>query len=608
MRKMDDKRDAQEALNRSLSGLRENPLLAQRIIAEAKGEKKPMRMNHKWKGLIIALAIFLALTGTAYAAFSSQVAEFFATHWGSDMGDWLLEGKVAQVGESVTVADVSFTLDEVVYRNRGLYGVGTVRALNENDILVPFDYADDPEYFAVNEDAQALARQARETGKRLVCPEVRISQVSVDGGSMLNIGCVGYYDVRNEDGSITFSFEAEDGYALEEGETYQAILHLRVQPVNENGLIQYDDSQIQEWTVAFAPVILPDAPQATAQAEPVAIQQDGYEIVTGPAYQETGTTPVYKAAETNFLKRVDPAWFNAGEVTDRPYDGRYVFADHAELDLSPETISYTEYTDTLYDYNTRERQYENPNVEPMMLPRPALSYDIAAMAGDVYFGYGYVKDQNITLDKTELAQITLAQAQSQAEALIEKLGLKGYACAYALDMSLERIEALGDKRCEFWFGGDWPASNGPRSDYSQATEADEGYFLIYTLEGIDHLSDGRHQISLFINARGIVSANIVNWYDRGEALYTPDSLITPQKAVERLYEEIAHARYGDTVRRVQRVALTYSAVRADNKADGMVLVPVWQVAYLEGEHDGDDYCGWAEFNAVNGALIDAIFQ
>ena len=517
---MDDKRRTQDALNRSLSGLRGDPFLARRVIAQAKGETKQMKSHRHLKGILIALALVLALTGTAYAAFSSQAVDFFSRHWGGNMGSWLQEGRVAKIGESVTLADVSFTLDEVVYRSRGLYGVGTVRALNENDILVPEEYADDPEYFAVNEDAQALVGLAKETGKRLICPEVRLIRVSVDGGSMMDVGCVGYYDVRNEDGSVTFSFEAEDGYALTEGETYQAILLLSVQEVNDQGLIQYDGRQFQEWTVSFSPVVMPDAPHNTDRAarEPADVQQDGYEIVTGQAYQETGTMPVYKAAETDFLGRVDPAWFNPGEAADKPYAGRIVFADHAALDVSPESIYYSEYTDEMYDYNTRERQYENPDAEPMMLPKPALSDAIAEMAGDIYFGYDYVKGLDITLEKTELSGVTLAGAQAQAEELLKKLGLKGYACAYALDMSLERIRALADKRCEFWFGGDWPASNGPRPDYTKAGEEDEGYFLFYTLEGVDDTSDGRFYARLFINGRGVASASIVNYYDRGETL------------------------------------------------------------------------------------------
>ena len=70
---MDDQQRVREALNRSLSGLTADPFLAQRVIAQGKGEKKTMNRNHRLKGLIIALAVFLALTGTAYAAFSSQV-------------------------------------------------------------------------------------------------------------------------------------------------------------------------------------------------------------------------------------------------------------------------------------------------------------------------------------------------------------------------------------------------------------------------------------------------------------------------------------------------------------------------------------------------------
>ena len=41
---MDNKKKVQDSLNRSLSGLSENPYLAQRVIAQAKGETKVKRL------------------------------------------------------------------------------------------------------------------------------------------------------------------------------------------------------------------------------------------------------------------------------------------------------------------------------------------------------------------------------------------------------------------------------------------------------------------------------------------------------------------------------------------------------------------------------------
>ena len=55
------------------------------------------------------------------------------------------------------------------------------------------------------------------------------------------------------------------------------------------------------------------------------------------------------------------------------------------------------------------------------------------------------------------------------------------------------------------------------------------------------------------------------------------------------------------------MALTYVAVRAENKQEGMVFVPVWQILYKEAGQ-GEEYMSWAEFNAVNGTMIDAIFR
>lgn len=60
------KEEVQEALNRSLSGLREDPRLAQRILASEKGEE---RMNQKpAKRLALALILLISITAVAFAA------------------------------------------------------------------------------------------------------------------------------------------------------------------------------------------------------------------------------------------------------------------------------------------------------------------------------------------------------------------------------------------------------------------------------------------------------------------------------------------------------------------------------------------------------------
>ena len=600
----------QKAVSNSLSHVQEDPWLTQRVLANAKGEE-PVKKKLS-TALVLCIVLGLAIIGTAYAILSSsQVAEFFGQHWGHDYGDWLQGGKVAQIGETVTLGGVDFTLDEVVYRDRGVYGVGTARVKSDKDVLLPMDLVDgwDLEEVSQGEEAQTLIRLAKEKNGRMLSIDCYPQRIGVDNGSMVNSGDVGMYNLRNEDGSITFSFET-GGYALEDGTTYQLELSIDVDEWTEAGMVEEDKVEPQTWTVSFEPVVIQETavPETSTQVPVEAAQMTGYEILVPSSYQETGTMPVYQAVENDFMTTVQPEWFNqsgiAKEEKAKKSSG-WTFNDHAEMSVSSEAIWYAEYTDELFDYNWKERETYNPDVKPMMMPRQALSQGIAHIASSVYAGHDdYV--QGVTLEREQLTLISLGEAKQIAEALFEKLGLQGYELAWALDMNLDRIHTLGEAYNRFWFEGEG-YTNSPRQDYATATAEDEGYFLYYTPLGVDNISDGRHQITLFITSRGIVYANIVSTYNRGEEMYTPEKLISPEEAVTLLYAEAAKSRDGIKVKSIERVALTYVAVRAENKQDGMVFAPVWQVLFKE-EGRGEEYTSWAEFNAVNGTMIDAIFR
>ena len=434
-------------------------------------------------------------------------------------------------------------------------------------------------------------------------------RIGVDNGSMVNAGDVGMYNLRNEDGSITFSFET-GGYALEDGTTYQLELSIDIDEWTEGGMVNNDPVEPQTWTVSFQPVIMMETaePETLTQIPPEAVQQTGYEILVPASYQETGTMPVYQAIETNFMTSLQPEWFNQSGMAKEERakkSVRMIFNDHAELSFDAGSIFYAEYMDEMFDYNWRERENGNPDIEAMMLPKRALSQDITYMASMIHTGNADFT-KGVSFEHDKLTYLSLEDAEHTAEALFEKLGLQGYELAWKLDMSLERIRTLGDAYNQFWFEGEG-YSNAPRQDYSAATAEDEGYFLVYTPLGVDHISDGRHQITLFVSSRGIVYANIVSTYNRGEVVYTPEKLISPEEAVALLYAEAAKSRNDIKVSSIERVALTYVAVRAENKQDGMVFAPVWQVLFKE-EGRGEEYTSWAEFNAINGTLVDAIFR
>ena len=601
---MDEKRRIQEKLNHSLSGLKEDPFLAQRVIAQAKGE--PEMKKKMTSSLVIVIVLCLVLIGGAYALFSSQVAEFFGKHWNKDMGDWLQDGKIAQVGESVTVGDVVFTLDEVVYRNRGIYGVGTAKPVNAKDVLVPMDLADDWDTWSQKKEGKDLIFLATVTGGRLLTVNCIPDKVGVDEGTMLTVNA-GIYNVRNEDGSITYSFETS-GYALEDGTSYQITFDYETAELSPEGKQVEGSLKIQSGTVSFRPVIMAEKtgePENTAAGKGD-IPQDNYEILTPAIYQETGTLPVRKAVGTDFTKLVQPEWFNQSGILKDKGNGNLTFNDHAVLQISPELLWYSEYTDELFDYNQRAREMDEPDLEPAMLPRQALSYGIKDIAANVYWQTGdYTK--GITLEKQELTYVSLESAKDQAEELMNRLNLEGYELAWALDMDVDRIRELGKQYNEFWFEGSG-FTNSPRQDYDAATADDEGYYLYYTPLGITKISDTRHEISFFINRRGIVFASIRSDFTMGDVIETPKALISPRQALERFSEATGEAWSEIRVASIERVALTYAAVRAENKQDGMVFAPVWQIRYLDKEANDNSYpASSAQINAITGEVVETDF-
>lgn len=591
----------QKAVSHSLSHVQEDPWLAQRVLANVKGEE-PVKKKVSL-ALILCIVLGLAVMGTAHALFGSQVADFFGKYWNRELGEWLKGGKIAQIGETVSLGGVEFTLDEVIYRNRGIYAVGTARTTNEKDILLPMDLADSWEIDGApqNEEVKALALQARDAGGRLLSVDCYPERIGVDGGSMVRAGDTGIYNLRNEDGSLAFCFET-GGYALEDGKTYQVELWIDVDEWTADGRSQPDSIDPQFWTVSFEPVIQNDDAPAPVETRTENMQLTGFEIVTPAAYRETGTLPVYQAIENDFTAFVQPEWFNQSGIAEKQ-SASLTFNDHAVLQYAPEAIWYAEYTDELFDYNERVRETYSPDIEPMMLPRQALSMGIADIASSVYSGLGEYTE-GVALAHDQLALLSLEDAERTAESLLARLGLEDYALANALDMSLERIQTLGEAYNRFWFEGEG-FSNAPRQDFAAATAEDEGYFLVYTPLGMAETDGGRHQAALFVSSRGIVYANIRSDYKRGALIDTPARLITPEDAVTRLYAEIAQSLDRQDVKSIEQAILTYTVTRAENKKDGMVFVPAWHILYRE---EDSEYISWAKLNAVNGALIDAIFR
>jgi hypothetical protein len=267
-------------------------------------------------GLVVAITLVLLTAGIALAlTFSSQVTEFFGNLYGNDMRAWLEKGDVASVNQSFVLDDVEFTLDEVVYRENGLYGIGTIRPQEGSSaVIIPEDHNPDEPfgYDKIGEggtpekapaDAPSIADAARERNSKLLVVRALPDQIGVDGGEMLSPGSVGYTLVPQRDGSIRFSFELSDANAVEKGQKYTIKMWASVCEMTLDGKTLDDTRHGENWTVEITPEPISEA--SPAALEPAAPTQTSEpESLAPEADAPLGMLPTDLAAASN-LQDID---------------------------------------------------------------------------------------------------------------------------------------------------------------------------------------------------------------------------------------------------------------------------------------------------------------
>ena len=362
--------------------------------------------------------------------------------------------------------------------------------------------------------------------------------------------------------------------------------------IDENGKTVEGSMERTEWTVSCTPMVL-DTGSGTSDvsAEPAVVEHGDYELLVPNAYRETGTMPVYRAIETDFTATANPEWFNHSGIRDGVDKSEIRFKDHAILSLSPDALFYCEFTDDEYA--------EAPS---------------ARIVGILWVRDWEGHIGEFTLEKSVLSGITLEDAKAQAEELINRLGIDNnqYICIEALDMSLERIQAMGAIWEKAIADGELLVDDDHQPyDYRSIPAGEEGYYLRYSPLGVDtSATGGQYSVDLYVNSRGIVHAAIRNSFTRGEIVSTPEKLLTPDAALAGLAEELGRSLpwFDKHIRSVERIAMVYEAVRADNRTEGMVFVPVWMILYRDETAERLNYNCYAFINAVDGTLIDASFR
>lgn len=599
-------------------------------LKEENGMKKRCSPRVSPRLALALVLVAISLMGVALAEYYPQIAEVFGHHYGEDTQAWLEKGDIALPADSIQVEGITFTLNEVVYRNQGLYGLGTITP-GEGIVLLCEDCELSDAYgYAVHygdeapEGTLSIQEKAAQDGSTIKQVKFNLEQIGVNGGAMLKPGVWGLGEYPQRDGSIQFLFEVSDGQAVSEGETYTLQMTAIVRDVSPEGVVDYDNPTRQEWSVEIKPKPYSEVigtPAVTAEAAPTeAAPTEAPAATESPAgnteaemqlivpdeYTANGTLPVYEAKARDFSEGLDYTWFNQSGVAEETLDPRHIggmvdFNDGGHLDWSSYTFFYDTYDGT---YEATSQRVDG-TIVTKPLPKLTMVSEVNSIASWMVFGFPGTNEV-YTLERTQLTNISLEEAKEKAETLMQQLGMTGYTCTTALDMSLERIREMGSLLNEQIDNGNL-STNNFRYDYNTATLADEGYHLRYHKFGTDGDIAGEFGASFYVTADGIKSINLRDAYEEGDIVRIPASLVDAETVAAALSAEIASSRYPEELKQINRATLTWMPVRS-GKDDSMVMTPVWVLSYLTVESDQQGYECWAVFDAIDGTLRDAIFN
>lgn len=231
------------------------------LMNAARSVKEERIMKHRSLRVAVLAAALVCLAAVACAAFAPQLTGLFGQMYGQESQQWLEGGDIALPAQSTETAHAVFTLDEVVYRNHGLYALGTITP-KDGAVLLPEDFdAADPWGYDVQGaggDAETAPEGAptyleKAEGGTLVSVHARLNAVGVDGGASLPIGSAGYAVIPQRNGTVRFFIEAEDGMAIEEGDVYTLTLTAVEVLMDDQGAPVEDGRAKVEWTVEIAP-------------------------------------------------------------------------------------------------------------------------------------------------------------------------------------------------------------------------------------------------------------------------------------------------------------------------------------------------------------------
>ena len=570
----------ENAIDTCLADMKGDPWLAQRVKNSAEGSEKIVK---KKISTAMILAIVLVIVGaTALAAtLYPRTADRFAENFGKEFGEHLNQGDTAQVGTSYTLGDVQYTVTDVIWADGRLYGTVVAEpAEGANVVLMTMDEMEGEGVNSLSADGTKTYLQlAQEKNAKLLEIDCMPKGYVLDGKTFA--GDIGVFYGTLEDGNPVVSFEMSGlNGGIERADAYQLVLLLRSWEVSQKNERAADGERF-EWTVEAAPEMKETKPETVTQ-----LSASGIPVVLPADYN--GQMNVYKIAEKNIT--IDPTWFNTSGIAEEEHNrgySRYVFKDEDELNIDvPCYAFYYAYQGT----ETVTHILQKGKTVDEIHPRAEAPEHIASLVSWLHFED---KDENPV---EKLTNITLQQAQSQAEALLQKLGVEDAVCIWRYGADLATIQALNEEENQKILSGKLLNSN-PWND--PFTTADEGYYLVYAarVDGME-VNDQFLEAGFFVNQDGVRHAYIRAPYTRGEAL-SNEKLITADEALSKAVyagKKSWIPEMGGYFEKAVKIELIYAVKGTDQ------LVPAWRVTAIDPEKDCDIV---AIVSAVTGDMLDA---
>lgn len=567
------------------------------------GDREETIVKRKLAFAPVLVLILLLLTGVAVAAMYPGTLERFTQFYGETWGERLEQGDAAQVGQSYTLGDVTYTLTDVIYEGGALFGTVLMEpAVGANVVLIPED-TDVNAPVGVNagygetapDGAKSYKQIAEECGARILLVKCVPDGYLLDG--TLLSGDIGYFDTATAAGAILSSFElhGQNGM-IGQAERYELRLNphnWEISPAGEWLREEPNNTWKQaEWDVTVEPVVKERAPEET----PAPVAADGMVVLTPEGYD--GKLSEYELAEADLLSALRPEMITGAKIAgEQSGDGwtNYTFEDDDMMQVSRECAYFYAYE------GVEEITYETekgPQTES--IPHEELPEYLCTLASWERFIGETVSCYERPGEAASLAALSLADAKTKLEELLVRLGIADAENTYACAVDKSYAEPLCEKRNAQIAAGEL-LNNNPY-DLSGMTERDEGYYLVYraTVDGVP-VSEEYMEISAFVNADGIRHLSLRAPYKRGEAGKTV-TCISAEDALAAVVQAAGKSWIPELTgwfEKAMRAELAYSVYGANK------LAPTWHIYALDSKGGEDTWVAEAVVSAEDGRVLDA---